>query len=78
MRYLMTFDSTAHAIKAEHVLLENKVSLKIRPLPNEISSGCGISIIFDDLDAINLFVSNDKFKYNKLYEHKENKYIEIN
>lgn len=78
MKYLITFDSTAHAIKAENVLLENNVTLKIRPLPNEISSGCGISIVFDDLEKVNLLVRQDKFKYNQLYEYKEKNYFEIN
>ncbi len=77
MRYLITFESTAHAIKAENILLENNVTLKIKPLPNEISSGCGIIIVFDDLEQVKKLVSEQKFTYNQLYEHLEKEYIEI-
>lgn len=77
MRYLMTFASTAHAMKAESVLLKKEVPLKIRPLPNEISSGCGISIVFDDLEVIKELVSENKFVYEHLYEHNQQEYKEL-
>lgn len=77
MTYLITFESTAHAIKAENILLEHNIALKIRPLPNEISAGCGICIVFDELDKVRSLVKEDKFKYNQLYEHVDKDYILI-
>ena len=67
MKYLVTFSSTAFAIKAENVFLNHNIAIKIRPLPNEISSGCGISIVFDDLEKVRKIIESEKIKYNKLY-----------
>lgn len=41
---IIIFQSTHHAIKAERVLLENKIKLKIIPVPRNISSDCGMAI----------------------------------
>ena len=45
MNYLiLTFQSTHHVLKAERVLLSQKMKFEIIPTPKEISSECGMSI----------------------------------
>jgi len=44
MEYIITFKNTNFAIKAEHCLLEKKLSVSVLPLPSQISSGCGICL----------------------------------
>ena len=41
------FHSTAHAIRAETVLEEAEVQIKLIPTPRQLSSDCGISVRFD-------------------------------
>jgi hypothetical protein len=77
MRYLVSFNSTAQAIKAEKFLLETEIKIKIRPLPNEISSGCGISIIFDDLEGVKKLFEAKQIAFNRMYTADEKVYFEI-
>ena len=44
MEYIITFENTNHAIKAEQCLLEQKLNVGVLPLPSNISAGCGICI----------------------------------
>lgn len=71
MEYLMSFSSTAHAIRAESVLLKDDITLKIKPLPNEISSGCGITVVFEDLESVKKSIGANELKYDKLYSYDE-------
>lgn len=43
---LITFDSTHSAIRAEKELID-KLSVRIIPVPREITSGCGLSLKLD-------------------------------
>jgi len=45
---LISFNSTSHAIRAEKVLLENKLKVVVLPLPDRIRAGCGICLKIDD------------------------------
>ncbi|MCL2862363.1 MAG: DUF3343 domain-containing protein [Firmicutes bacterium] len=44
MEYILTFDSTNMAIKAERSLLEINQKVSVMPLPSQIKAGCGISL----------------------------------
>lgn len=41
---LFTFDSTAHAIAAEQLLLAKGLGVTVMPLPAAIHAGCGICL----------------------------------
>ena len=77
MHYLITFATTAQAIKAENIFLKNELKIKIRPLPNEISFGCGLSITFDDLTKVKAVIVAEKLKYDKIYIIENKEYREI-
>ena len=44
MEYIITFNTTNMAIKAERTLLEQKIDVSVMPLPSAIRAGCGISL----------------------------------
>ena len=47
-RYLVTFFSTHHALKAEKSLKEKIKGVTLIPTPREISSECGFSLLLED------------------------------
>ena len=44
MEYVITFNTTNHAIKAEQCLLHQGLRVGVLPLPTQIKAGCGISL----------------------------------
>jgi hypothetical protein len=44
---VVLFDTTQAAIKAEKVLIQAGIKIKLIPIPRHISTNCGISIRFD-------------------------------
>lgn len=72
MKYLLTFKSVHYAIDAEVKLKEN-FNIRTIPTPREISSSCGLSVLFlDDIELISLkSVKKDilekEIKLDKLY-----------
>ena len=47
--YILAFNTTTDAMQAEK-LLKDKFNIAIMPVPREISSGCGLSIRFQEPD----------------------------
>lgn len=48
--YVISFDSTHHAIKAEKLFKEANLNIKMMPTPREITASCGLSIRFEEVD----------------------------
>jgi len=44
MEYVITFESTNDAIKAERLLLDGGLHVGVMPLPGQIKAGCGIAL----------------------------------
>lgn len=42
--YILAFDSTHHAIKAEEQLKKNKLEAEMIPTPRDVDASCGLSI----------------------------------
>lgn len=60
--YVITFDSTHHAIKAEKEIKKENINIKTIPTPREVSVSCGLSLKFDYMDLnriINIIEYND-------------------
>jgi hypothetical protein len=51
---ILVFQNIRFVILGEEVLVKNGISVTIRPVPNQISSECGMCIEVgnDDLDAV--------------------------
>jgi hypothetical protein len=48
---VVLFHSTAHAIRAEKVLQQSGVPIKLIPTPRQISSDCGMALRFARSDT---------------------------
>ena len=68
--YLIVFDSTHGALKAEAVFKEMAVKAKVIPLPSMIASGCGFSIKVppSEKKIIETLLRQPLFEWSKLYE----------
>ena len=44
MEYILTFETTNHAILAEHCLVAQGIAVRIMPLPGSVRAGCGICL----------------------------------
>jgi len=44
MEYIITFNNTNSAIKAEQLLLAENLHVGVMPLPSQIRAGCGICL----------------------------------
>lgn len=68
--YVVTFESTNHAIKGEKLLKELGVDFKTIPTPREITSSCGLSIRFDLrlLNTVKSIVEDDKLSIKGIYK----------
>ncbi|MDD2217244.1 MAG: DUF3343 domain-containing protein [Eubacteriales bacterium] len=44
MEYVITFKNTNFAIKAEQILLADRLRVTVMPLPSQIKAGCGICL----------------------------------
>ncbi|MFV0498652.1 MAG: DUF3343 domain-containing protein [Bacilli bacterium] len=74
MKYLVTFPSTAYLMKAENVFKKNNIDIEISPIPAKISSGCGLCILFNDINfIINAIKENE---YTSIY-HNNDEFISI-
>lgn len=47
---VVLFHSTAHAIRAEKVLVQVGLQIKMIPTPRQLSSNCGMALRFDRVD----------------------------
>ena len=47
---VVLFRSSSHALRAEKVLQEAGMSIKMIPTPRQLSSDCGMSLRFDQAD----------------------------
>lgn len=46
--FVVSFDSTHHAIKGEKLLKEHNLNIRMMPTPREIAASCGLSIRFEE------------------------------
>ncbi len=62
--YLISFNSTHHAIRTEKLLLEEGMKIMTLPTPREIAASCGLSIRFDleDLEKVNLIMKENSLE----------------
>lgn len=73
---LITFKSTSFALQTEEIFKDNEFIFKTIPTPRDVSTSCGLSLLFiaDDIDkAINLIKENNinidgLYKYTKSSE----------
>ncbi|NTW32289.1 MAG: DUF3343 domain-containing protein [Bacteroidetes bacterium] len=72
MNYIiLIFESTHKVLKADKILMENKIKFDIIPTPKEISSDCGMSIrinpSFADMNFVQTLLKDAKIDFT-IYE----------
>lgn len=77
--YIIAFDSTHHAIKAEKEIKAKEINIKTIPTPREVSVSCGLSIKFDynDLNRIKDIICEYNLSISGVYKiyRKDNKRV---
>lgn len=70
--YVISFNSTHHAIKAEKLLKEHNLNIRMMPTPREITASCGLSIRFEvvDLEEVEDIIKNEDLAIKGKYEIK--------
>ena len=68
--YVVSFDSTHHAIKAEKLFKEYNLNIRMMPTPREITASCGLSIRFEqaDLEEVERIISDEGLNVKGKYE----------
>jgi hypothetical protein len=66
---VVLFYSTAHAIRAEKVLLGAGFTIKMIPTPRQISSDCGMALRFEraDSDAVAATLQENRVPINGIH-----------
>ncbi|TES90270.1 MAG: DUF3343 domain-containing protein [Candidatus Cloacimonadota bacterium] len=70
MKYVITFASVHFVMKAERVLKENGIEVRLIPTPRKISSDCGMTIEVkkEDLDTIKELLKNREYRLENIHE----------
>ncbi|WP_027093045.1 DUF3343 domain-containing protein [Cohnella thermotolerans] len=71
--FLIAFDSTQQALRAEMLLEYAEVDIDIRPTPKEITAGCALSIEFpgEALDTVRDVIAEEKVEIRGLFRFVE-------
>ena len=68
--YIVSFNSTHHAIRTEKILNENNITCTTLPTPREITASCGISFrfLFEDIENVKNLVESSEVDYKGIYK----------
>lgn len=74
--YLIAFDSTQQAIRAEMLLEYADIEIDTRPTPKEITAGCALSIGFagPDLPRVQTIVKQERIEIRGIFLKNEQGY----
>ena len=74
-KYVITFNSTYHAIRGEKLLLNENLIVRTIPTPREITESCGLSIKFieEDLEKIKYIIKENDLNIKGIYELSKDK-----
>lgn len=70
--YIVSFNSTHHAIRLDKTLQEAGIRATTLPTPREITASCGISIrfLYEDIDSIKKVLNENSIEYKGIYKIK--------
>jgi len=68
---LITFKSTNYALQGEEVFKDNKFTFKTIPTPRDVSTSCGLSLLFllDDIDKVKELIDNGQISIDGIYRY---------
>ncbi|WP_135554608.1 DUF3343 domain-containing protein [Paenibacillus cymbidii] len=75
--WLLAFDSTQQALRAEMLLEYADIDIDLCPTPKEITAGCALSIGFPEetLELVKQIVSNERVELRGIFVRQEGKYV---
>lgn len=67
--YIVSFNSTHHAIRSDKLFNENSIKSTTLPTPREITASCGISIrfLYNDLKNVISVLKDNSIEYKGIY-----------
>ena len=71
--YVVSFNSTHHAIRTEKLLLAENLKIMTLPTPREIAASCGLSIKFEleDLEKVNSIMKENSLERRGIFHIKK-------
>ena len=68
---LVTFKSTNYALQGEQIFKDNKFTFKTIPTPREVSTSCGLSLLFlvNDIEKIKELIDKGYINIDGLYRY---------
>lgn len=68
--YIVSFNSTHHAIRTDKILSQLGVTSTTLPTPREITASCGISIrfLFNDIEKVNKILKENDIEYKGIFK----------
>ncbi|QTH42906.1 DUF3343 domain-containing protein [Cohnella sp. LGH] len=77
--FLLAFDSTQQALRAEMLLEYADIEIDLCPTPKEITAGCALSIEFPaaDLETVRRIIESEKVEIRGLFERTQVGYEQI-
>ncbi|AFS79849.1 hypothetical protein DUF3343 [Gottschalkia acidurici 9a] len=77
--FVISFNSTHHAIKGEKLFKEHNLNIKMMPTPREITASCGLSIRFEeeDLQEVQSTIDNSDLSIKGIYEMKREEGVRL-
>ncbi|CAM3075993.1 DUF3343 domain-containing protein [Paenibacillus sediminis] len=77
--FLMAFDSTQQALRAEMLLEYAEIEIDLFPTPKEITAGCALSIQFppEHLQSVKMIIRDEQVEIRGIYFKNGNGYDNI-
>ena len=77
--YILVFNNTHEAMKAESVCKIEKIKPTMMPTPSYITKSCGISLKVDEIQFKNVkeLINNEKFTIKSIYLKDKTSYCEV-
>lgn len=68
---LVTFKSTNFALQGEQIFKDNDLVFKTIPTPREVSTSCGLSLLFleEDIDRVKGLIDKGSLSIDSLYKY---------
>lgn len=68
--YIVSFNSTHHAIRTDKMLSESGVTSTTLPTPREITASCGISIrfLYNDIEKVSQILKENNVEFKGIFK----------
>lgn len=75
---LFTFHNTHHSILAEKILLEANIPVKVMPMPEAITAGCGLCLRLPEEDGLSAYrlLKSSSISPRGIYKRQSGLYLE--